>query len=75
MRNMDEHNTETVTCGVQRYFDVSSARYYYYLEDGTTTWDAPARINVPLVRSLPDEHEVEQTTQNCVAKNAARQER
>ncbi len=70
------HSTEMVTtCGVEKHFDVKSARYYYCHENGTTTWDAPARVNIPLARSLPGEDEGEEMSRQHMAKEAARQER
>ncbi len=75
MQNIGAHSTEVATCGIQKHFDVRSARYYYCHEDGTSTWDAPARVNVPLARSLPGEDEVEEMAHRHLAKEAARRER
>ncbi len=75
----NNNNTDEIissTCGgVKKYFDVKSARYYYCHEDGTTTWDAPAGVKIPLTCSLSGEDEIEEISRQRVAKEAARQER
>ncbi len=75
MQNICAHSPEVATRGIQKYFDARSARYYYSHEDGTSTWDAPARVNIPLARSLPGEGEVEEMERQSLAKEAARRER